>query len=93
MHRFQTVAFNLAFGVWFISAVLTRLPTCPVLAGISSESAQACYNTIMPQITPNNLILLGLSAGTYAALKTTENKPAPMPNKVSDESGLPPAKG
>jgi len=31
-------------------------------------------NGIIPVITNNNLILLGLSAGTYVALKTTENK-------------------
>lgn len=31
-------------------------------------------SNILPDIEPNNLILMGLSAGTYAALKTTENK-------------------
>jgi hypothetical protein len=29
---------------------------------------------VMPDISNNNLILLGLSSATYAAVKTTENK-------------------
>ncbi|HVU95447.1 MAG TPA: hypothetical protein VHE34_09490 [Puia sp.] len=81
LHRFQTVLFNLAFGIWFISQVAAGLtPACTSLD---------CINKIMPALEQNNLILLGLSAGTYAALKTTENKPAPgsMPDKVPDTSG------
>lgn len=90
MHRFQTVLFNLSFGIWFIATVLGRLlPTC---------KTQECIDQIMPVVTDRNLILLGLSAGTYAALKMTENKPAPnaMPDKVPDASGKPaqlPAQG
>lgn len=79
IHRFQTVLFNLVFGIWFIATVLNRLGTTPPID----------VNGIIPIITDNNLILLGLSSGTYAALKTTENKvPDPgMQDKVSDESG------
>jgi hypothetical protein len=55
------------------------------------------YNTIMPVICQNNLILLGLSSGTYVALKTNENK-KPVDTRldtVPDESGNaePPALG
>jgi hypothetical protein len=80
IHRFQTVAFNLVFGIWFIVSVLHELPLCGSLD---------CIDKIIPVVTPNNLILLGLSSGTYAALKATENKaPADnMPDKVPDESG------
>ena len=68
--RFQTVLFNLVFGIWFIGEVLTNLLQMPG-GGI---------NTIMPAITTNNLILLGLSSATYAALKTTENNSATKSN-------------
>lgn len=60
VHRFQTVVFNAVFGIWFINQVLT------------STSLDA--NQIMPVIKDNNLILLGLSSATYAAMKVTENK-------------------
>lgn len=81
MHRLQTVLFNLAFGIWFIVEVFNNLK--------ESCTSMDCINKIMPVIEPNNLILLGVSAGTYAALKTTENKPAPstMPDIVPDSSG------
>lgn len=76
IHRFQTVVFNLAFGVWFVVEVLRNLADKAVIA-----------DAVMPQITPNNLILLGLSAGTYAALKATENKPSEAhPESVPDEA-------
>jgi uncharacterized protein with PQ loop repeat len=61
IHRFQAILFNFAFGLWFIYQVLHNLP-------------EAKINDIMPPIEQNNLILLGLSSATYAALKTTENK-------------------
>ena len=61
IHRFQTVIFNFVFGVWFINSVLSHISTSPI-------------NDVMPEIGNNNLILLGLSSATYAALKTTENK-------------------
>ncbi|RKR84046.1 hypothetical protein BDD43_4265 [Mucilaginibacter gracilis] len=64
IHRFQTVVFNLAFGVWFIAQVMENLHTGP----------KVDINQVMPDIAQNNLILLGLSSATYAALKTTENK-------------------
>lgn len=64
IHRFQTVVFNLAFGVWFIAQVMENLNTVP----------KVNISQIMPDIAQNNLILLGLSSATYAALKTTENK-------------------
>jgi hypothetical protein len=62
IHRLQTVIFNMVFGSWFIYKVITNL----VLA--------SDVNMIMPEISDNNLILLGISTGTYIALKTGENK-------------------
>jgi hypothetical protein len=61
--RFQTVVFNLVFGIWFICTVFYYLQNPP-----------ANISMIIPDISSNNLILLGLSSGTYAALKTGENK-------------------
>ena len=62
--RFQTVVFNFVFGVWFIGSVLTDLVTLPAKD----------VDAIIPIITPANLVLLGLSSATYAAMKATENK-------------------
>ncbi|OKS84551.1 hypothetical protein [Mucilaginibacter polytrichastri] len=64
--RFQNVVFNVIFGIWFVGEVLHHLVQLPG-GGI---------NAIMPDISTNNLILLGLSSATYAALKTTENNSA-----------------
>jgi hypothetical protein len=82
VHRFQAVVFNLVFGIWFIVTVLNHLTTC-------NPAVADCLNTIIPKIENNNLILLGLSSGTYAALKATENKVpvSAMQDKVPDESG------
>lgn len=63
IHRFQTVIFNLSFGIWFICTVLYNL-----------NHFTGSVNNIIPVMVENNLILLGLSSGTYAAIKTTENK-------------------
>jgi len=62
--RFQTVVFNLVFGIWFIAVVAHNLNAIPP-GGI---------NFIIPHIENTNLALLGLSSATYAAVKTTENK-------------------
>lgn len=62
--RFQTVVFNLVFGIWFITSVLENLVNPP----------KGDIDLIMPGIATTNLVLLGLSSATYAALKTTENK-------------------
>lgn len=66
VHRFQTVVFNIVFGVWFIISVVHNL-------NIYSAND---YEKILPVIADNNLILLGVSSGVYTALKTTENKQA-----------------
>ena len=71
IHRFQAVIFNVVFGVWFITSVLKTF----LSNGI---------HDVMPVIETNNLILLGLSSATYAALKTTENKPT---TKKKEEAG------
>jgi hypothetical protein len=81
IHRLQALIFNLVFGVWFIGTVLYDLvpgndPCSLYIPG--SQLANACkadpLDFIMPVITDNNLILLGLSSATYAAMKTTENR-------------------
>jgi len=80
VHRFQTVVFNVVFGVWFIRAVLNNLVIdCGAYiadAGLLKLCKSDTINYIMPPITDNNLILLGLSSATYAALKMTENSAA-----------------
>ena len=68
IHRLQAVSFNLIFGCWFLYKVFMEVhkiaPTMP----------QEEINGIMNIMTNNYLILIGVSAGTYAALKTTENR-------------------
>ncbi|HVN49698.1 MAG TPA: hypothetical protein VMU30_12865 [Bacteroidota bacterium] len=70
MHRFQTVVLNIIFGVWFACSMLDHLKqflnNVPYFANNIDH--------ILPVLDPNNLILLGLSSGTYAALKIAENK-------------------
>jgi hypothetical protein len=70
IHRFQAVGFNALLGVWFLVKVLHNLGDLPV-------SAQS----IIPDIDSNNLILLGLSSGAYAALKTIENNSETPPRQ------------
>ena len=67
IHRFQTVAFNFVFGCWMVARIVENL------ANVNAGNIDG----IIPVIEPNNLILIGLSSATYAALKTTENKQSP----------------
>ena len=67
LQRFQAVVFNLVFGIWFIIKVIHNIDI------VQNPSM------IMPVLADNNLILIGLSSGTYAALKATENKSVPSP--------------
>jgi hypothetical protein len=64
IHRLQALVFNLAYGVWMIVEVVNNL-----------NNGVAC-DLIIPNIDTNALILLGISSGTYAVLKTPENKGA-----------------
>ncbi|OQP40950.1 hypothetical protein A4H97_15205 [Niastella yeongjuensis] len=103
IQRFQAVIFNMIFGIWFISSVLGNLgdPSfCmsdfakgdPNLANCLLHST----DFIIPIISDNNLILLGLSSATYAALKITENKGTAseaLNEKVVDEAMNTPAQG
>lgn len=66
--RFQAVVFNLFFGIWFIWRTMANMK---LVGYFSTEEA---VSQIMPVIPMNNLILLGISAGTYVALKSSENK-------------------
>jgi hypothetical protein len=68
IHRLQVVVFNILFGAWFIYQSVIQLK------GIGPMTPINTLSSIMPVITENNLILLGLSAGTYVAMKSTENK-------------------
>ncbi|KAA5532149.1 hypothetical protein F0919_15220 [Taibaiella lutea] len=68
IHRLQALVFNLLFGTWFIYQSILHLK------GVGASTPLETLSSIMPVISKNNLILLGLSAGTYVALKTTENK-------------------
>lgn len=89
IHRLQAVVFNALFGIWFIGSVIYNLQAYPnndfcAVYAAGSQTAADCklipLDYIMPVITDNNLILLGLSSATYAAMKTTENKlPASAP--------------
>jgi len=63
IHRFQIVVLNLIYGIWFIVKTLAELH----YSGGTNAS-------IFPVISNENLTLLGLGSGTYAALKTNENK-------------------
>lgn len=76
--RFQTVVFNFVFGCWFIYAVLNNLLLPP----------EGNIDAIMPEISNSNLVLLGLSSATYAAIKVSENKttaaPPPPPAEVNE---------
>lgn len=76
IHRFQAVLINIIFGIWFISMVLQHLGGLPPCVNDANTADCAAHplNYIMPVIGMNNLILLGISAGTYAAVKSTENK-------------------
>jgi hypothetical protein len=44
------------------------------MPAITDKLTAMAVNKIMPDVPQNNLILIGLSAGVYAGLKTTENK-------------------
>lgn len=76
IHRLQAVVFNIVFGLWFIYrsfediGALDHYNTATVI----NPTLEAFISGLIPVISQPDLILLGLSAGTYAALKTTENK-------------------
>ena len=74
IHRLQSVIINIIFGVWFIAQVLHHLSGASPCPPGDADCAKHPLDFIMPVISNNNLILLGLSSGTYAVLKTTENK-------------------
>lgn len=81
IHRLQALVFNLIFGFWVMASVVNSI------SRLSSD-----INMIIPSIDQSGLILLGLSTGTYAALKSTENKssetstPSSQPDVVTDEA-------
>lgn len=81
IHRLQALVFNLAYGVWMIVAVVNNL-----------NNGVAC-DLIIPNMDANALILLGISSGTYAVLKTPENKVAQSAvssdKPASDQSAQP----
>lgn len=68
IHRFQAFVFNLVFGVWFIYKSVSNLNS------LDKNSTIEQLSNAIPVISSNNLLLLGISAGTYVTLKLTENK-------------------
>jgi hypothetical protein len=95
IHRLQAVIFNAVFGIWFIGSVVYNLVTghdpCAGLAA-GTQAALDCKQTpldyIMPVISDNNLILIGLSSATYAAMKTTENKVPATVNAAANTQAI-----
>jgi len=79
IHRLQSLLFNLTFGIWMITTVLNNLIDYSIN-----------IDQIIPAITNKNLVLIGLSSATYAALKIPENSStqhsASQPENVQDES-------
>lgn len=67
LHRFQCLIFNLLIAGWFIFRTFNNLT---LIGKINIDQ-------IIPDLSSNNLLLLGISSGTYIALKTTENKIQP----------------
>jgi hypothetical protein len=96
IHRLQTLILNVSYGVWFIHTVVHNLSNDPCAGSVVKDCASHSLDLIIPSISNNDLILLGLSSGTYAALKTTENKDvkggagaaAQQPEFVTDEGGM-----
>jgi hypothetical protein len=68
IHRLQSFLFNVIFGCWFIYRTYLQIQ------GASAGSSPQAVNAILPVLENNNLILLGISSGTYALLKASENK-------------------
>jgi hypothetical protein len=72
IHRLQAVLFNLILGCWFVFQVMQNL-----------TNSALDLNKIIPVVEGNNLIFLGISAASYVALKSTENKAQPATSAVS----------
>ena len=71
VHRLQSVLFNFIFGIWFILKIWNNIALLP--------SGKLDASHIIPIMDPNNLLLIGISSGTYAAMKSTENRSSPAP--------------
>jgi hypothetical protein len=103
IQRFQTLILNVVFGIWFIASVLGNLgdPNYCLTDFVKGDPnlAQCLLHStdfLIPIVSNNNLILLGLSSATYAALKITENKGTAsetLSEKVVDEALNTPAQG
>ncbi len=63
IQRFQAVVINVIFGAYMVITVLHNMGDSSIL-----------LDKIIPQISDNNLILLGISSGVYTTLKVAENK-------------------
>lgn len=103
IQRFQAIIFNAVFGIWFIASVLGNLGDpnyCLTDFAKGDPNLAQCLlhstDFLIPIVSDNNLILLGLSSATYAALKITENKGTAsetLSEKVVDEALNTPAQG
>lgn len=81
IHRFQAVMFNLGFGFWVIASVWHNITLCDYVLPVANcadlvnaTHTALKYSFIIPDLTQNDLVLLGISSATYAALKVGENK-------------------
>jgi len=79
LHRLQCLIFNLVIGGWMVYKIFLNM----ALLAVNSKFG---IDNIIPDVMPNNLVLLGISAGTYIALKSNENKPASVTNTVGTTS-------
>lgn len=80
IHRFQSVLFNIAFGVAFISHFINSIPD------------KITFGTAIPlaNFDSTTLGLIGLSSATYATLKFNENlSNKNLNNTTSQESEAP----
>lgn len=77
VHRLQMLAFNLTIGGWFIFQSLKNIAAYPNICSVILRPVPGCETKayyFLPDVSQTSLILIGLSAGTYAALKAGENK-------------------
>ena len=103
IQRFQALIFNVVFGIWYIASVQGNLGDpnfCLIDFPKGDPNLAQCLlhstDFIIPIVSDNNLVLLGLSSATYAALKITENKgraSEALSEKVADEALNTPAQG
>lgn len=83
IHRFQSVLFNIGFGFAFITQFIGKMQEFVCTTCMTGKTtAQIAKIIELPTFDSTTLGLIGISSGTYVALKFNENlskKPAPAP--------------